>query len=461
MLFNSFEFILLFLPPVLFISARLCGNALLRWIGLSSIFFYAFAGHVWFIIPMLVTTIVDFLAAKKIDVATAVKVRQRWLALSLCSNLGLLAYFKYSALLLSSLSFVGGVHSPWLLSLLNVTLPAGISFYTFQTLSYIIDVYRGECRSEKNFIKFACFVSFFPHLVAGPLTRHNQLIPALTRIADRGIEPRWQAGFYLFAVGLCKKMILGDNLGRLVDTQLTDFHQLGFFNAWIILLGYSLQIYFDFSGYSDMAIGLGRFFGVELPQNFNEPYRALNPSDFWARWHITLSLWLRDYLYISLGGNRCSTLRRYINLLITMFLGGLWHGASWTFAAWGMFHGVFLIFYHCNKLWWDSLNPRFQMFFNFIVICLAWVFFRSDSFLDATLWFRGLFGLNGLGLNSINNTMEFLAFLGLGFFSIHGLRKFYSSMGEYSTSAQVALAMLTGIAVLLMNNSSKFLYFQF
>lgn len=305
MLFNSLSFLLLFLPIVLWGARRLDGQSLLRWITLSSYAFYALAGQPWFLIPMLVTTILDYFLAQWIETATFVPFRRGLLLISLCGNLGLLMYFKYSGLFLHTAQKIWalGANSgtfPWF-RYLDVILPAGISFYTFQTLSYILDVYHGTAKAEHNFWEFAAFVSFFPHLVAGPLTRHHQLIPQLQKIKREGIVSRWDGGVLLFAIGLCKKTLLADRIGDLIDPLLSDFTTVGLPAAWLLLLGYALQIYFDFSGYSDMAIGLGRLFGIELPQNFDSPYQALNPSDFWRRWHITLSQWLRDYLYIPLG----------------------------------------------------------------------------------------------------------------------------------------------------------------
>lgn len=328
MLFNSFSFLLIFFPLVLFVSTKLIGKPLIRWITLASILFYSYAGHKWFVIPMLFTTVLDFQLAKLMEKRPLDK-RFKWILLiiSLSGNLGLLFIFKYAGLFADFFGIFhstenGILHSTFG-NLFTLGLPAGISFYTFQTMSYVIDVYRGDCPAEKGFWKFACFVSFFPHLVAGPLTRHNQLIPQLDIIENRGIRPRWNAGIFLFSIGLSKKVLIADRIGTLIDPLLVDIGRLDCVSAWMALIGYALQIYFDFSGYSDMAIGLARLFDIELPQNFCSPYKALNPSDFWRRWHMTLSRWLKDYLYISLGGNRCGPLRRNVNLMLTMALGGL------------------------------------------------------------------------------------------------------------------------------------------
>ena len=405
MLFSSLEFLILFLPLTLAVALRLRGQPLLRWIAFTSVVFYAFAGHWWFIVPMLVTTVVDYWVAIVIERTQAPARRRALLAVSLAGNLGLLAYFKYAGLLARTVE--AGVAALGVPSMLHVTrwfdviLPAGISFYTFQTLSYIIDVWRGAAPAERNFVRFAGFVSFFPHLVAGPLTRHHQLIPQLTRIATTGISPRWRAGILLFCVGLCKKVLLADRLGNLVDPLLAAPMELDALRAWLALAGYALQIYFDFSGYSDMAIGLGRLFGIELPQNFNSPYKAASPSDFWRRWHMTLSAWLRDYLYITLGGNRCSPARRRVNLMATMILGGLWHGANWTFAAWGTWHGLMLVLHQANAERWERLPVVWQRNVTFLLMTLGWVFFRAETFGQAAHWFAALAGL-GTGAGAVD-----------------------------------------------------------
>jgi alginate O-acetyltransferase complex protein AlgI len=466
MLFSSLEFLVLFLPLTLAIALLLRGQPLLRWIAFSSIVFYAFAGHWWFIVPMLLTTVVDFWVAIAIEGARE-QGRRRWLlAVSLAGNLGMLAYFKYSGLLVrtaeQALTALGLEESARFSRWFEVILPAGISFYTFQTLSYIIDVWRGQAPAERNFVRFAGFVSFFPHLVAGPLTRHHQLIPQLARIAATGISPRWREGLLLFSVGLCKKVLIADRLGNLIDPLLAAPLALDAPRAWLALLGYAFQIYFDFSGYTDMAIGLGRLFGIELPQNFNSPYQATSPSDFWRRWHMTLSFWLRDYLYITLGGNRCSPARRRFNLMATMVLGGLWHGANWTFAAWGTWHGLLLVMHQSLPAWERRLSPFWQRNLTFLLVTLGWVFFRAESFSHAAQWLASLFGAHGLGGVW---TWETGALAGLVLLCLAITRLSRNSLelplARLGTISQVGLAGATAAALLLMNYGSKFLYFQF
>jgi D-alanyl-lipoteichoic acid acyltransferase DltB (MBOAT superfamily) len=465
-LFSSLEFLLLFLPLTLAVALRLHGQPLLRWIALSSVIFYAFAGHWWFIVPMLITTVVDYRVAIAIERARGPWRRGWLLAVSLAGNLGMLAYFKYSGLMVRTveqgLIALGLEGSPGAFRWFEVVLPAGISFYTFQTLAYIIDVWRGQAPAERNIIRFAGFVSFFPHLVAGPLTRHYQLIPQLTRIARTGISPAWREGVLLFSVGLCKKVLIADRLGNLIDPLLAPPLALDASQAWLGLLGYAFQIYFDFSGYSDMAIGLGRLFGIELPQNFNSPYKAASPSDFWRRWHMTLSLWLRDYLYIPLGGNRCSPARRRFNLMATMVLGGLWHGANWTFAAWGIWHGLLLVGHHACPSWDRRLSPAGQRNLTFLLVTLGWVFFRAETFGHAAQWFVSLAGTHGLLPPWTPETLALAALVALCL-ALTRLcpNSLELPLGRLGRLPQVGLATATTVAVVLMNYGSKCLYFQF
>jgi alginate O-acetyltransferase complex protein AlgI len=465
-LFSSLEFLVLFLPLTLAVALRLHGQPLLRWIAVTSVVFYAFAGHWWFIVPMLVTTVVDFWVAIVIERTRGPARRRALLAVSLAGNLGLLAYFKYGGLFARTAD--AGVAALGLPSLahdtrwFDVILPAGISFYTFQTLSYIIDVWRGAAPAERNFVRFAGFVSFFPHLVAGPLTRHHQLIPQLARIAATGIAPRWRAGILLFCVGLCKKVLLADRLGNLVDPILAGPMELDAARAWLALFGYALQIYFDFSGYTDMAIGLGRLFGIELPQNFNSPYKAVSPSDFWRRWHMTLSAWLRDYLYITLGGNRCSPARRRVNLMVTMVLGGLWHGANWTFAAWGTWHGLMLVAHQAGAARWERLPVAWQRNVTFLLMTLGWVFFRAETFEQAARWFAALAGLGPGGGAWSGDVGWLLALVVVGILVVRLCpNSLELPLERLPALPQAGLAAATATALVLMNYSSKFLYFQF
>ena len=466
MLFNSLEFLVLFLPLTLAVALHLRGQPLLGWIAGASVVFYAFAGHWWFVVPMLCTTVIDYALARAMGSSPARRRRTALLLVSLAVNLGLLAYFKYASLLTRTvavaLGSLGLDPASRLVRWAQVTLPAGLSFYTFQTLSYIIDVWRRHARPERSFVRFLGFISFFPHLVAGPLTRHDQLIPQLARIGRDGIAPRWRAGILLFCTGLAKKTLIADRIGNLVDPMLGQLVELDMARAWLALLGYALQIYFDFSGYSDMAIGLGRLFGIELPRNFDSPYKAVSPSDFWRRWHITLSTWLRDYLYIPLGGNRCSPARRRLNLMATMVLGGLWHGANWTFAAWGCWHGLLLVGHHAVPAWDQRVSLFWRRNVTFVLVTLGWVFFRAETFRDAGQWFAALAGLHGVGGGWSPETAALLGLVLVGLVIVRTRpNSLEIDLERIGPLPQTGLAFATAAAIFLMNYRSKFLYFQF
>lgn len=409
---------------------------------------------------MIFTTVVDFYLAKWMEHKEK-SIKQKILMLSLCLNLGLLFFFKYTNMLAVTLEPIFSTDlSKWGKF---IFLPAGISFYTFQTISYMIDVYRGHAHVEKNFWRFSGFISFFPHLVAGPLTRHNQLIPALDHIAKNGIQPRWSEGVFLFTIGLAKKVLVADRIAEIIDPLLNQPGSLGLFGAWACMLGYSLQIYFDFSGYSDMAIGLGRLFNIELPQNFNSPYKSLDIVDFWRRWHMTLSQWLRDYLYISLGGNRKGPLRQKINLLITMFLGGLWHGANWTFAFWGVFHGLLLVINHAlgGKGWVKSVGISRAI--TFLLVGIGWIFFRSDTFQMATLWLQQLF-IGEVRVSFLRDNLLLISLL-LGALTLSQLPiKPFSIPHRFTFVSKpqcLILGAIAALSLIFLTATSKFLYFQF
>jgi alginate O-acetyltransferase complex protein AlgI len=464
MLFNSLRFLIIFMPVVLLGAFALRGQALLLWICVASAVFYAFAGHAWFLAPMAVTTVLDYWVGRRLEHTGGVR-RKALLILSLTGNLGLLAYFKYSGLIVQSAneiaSLLGVELSSHFATTIRVILPAGISFYTFQTMSYVVDIYRRHGHAERNFLAYLAFVAFFPHLVAGPLTRHDQLIPQLRRISQEGVRPQWWRGVSLFSIGLAKKVLIADRIGALVDLAAADIEHLGALACWLVAIGYAMQIYFDFSGYSDMAIGLGRLFGIELPQNFNSPYKALDPSDFWRRWHITLSLWLRDYLYISLGGNRRSALRVRVNLLATMILGGLWHGANWTFAVWGLYHGILLVLYRYAGEAWDRIQPRLRQGVTFALVCVGWVFFRAPTMLHAVHWLEGMAGMRGLLAFHVYSS-RLCVMVGLALCIAWFMPNAYEvDLDSMSRPRRAALGFVTAAAVIMMNYSSKFLYFQF
>ena len=414
MVFSSHIFLFYFLPAALAVYFALAWAPQRwrnLWLAVAGYIFYGWANPK-FILLMFGTTFIDWLAS-------LVVARDAWwpfsrrpldalppgprshrqraaLVTSIVSNLATLAFFKYFHFgvesynsLVSSLGLDTATWHP----VLRVVLPLGISFYTFQSLSYIIDVYRGHARAMSNFIDFSCFVSMFPHLVAGPILQFSFLSD---QIARRSLTmDKFARGVALFSLGLGKKVLLANPAGHLADVMF-GLGSVDAGHAWYGLLAYAFQIYFDFSGYSDMAIGLGLMLGFVFAKNFDSPYRSASITEFWRRWHISLSTWLRDYLYVPLGGNRHGSVRTYRNLMLTMLLGGLWHGASWNFVIWGAIHGGGLAaerrFGTISTL---SRTPRaFRVALTFLVVSLAWVFFRAPTLTSATQYFASLMGLS-------------------------------------------------------------------
>jgi len=403
MLFNSYEFLFVFLPvtlAVFFLLAATGNRALpIVWLVLASLFFYgwwnpAFLGLIGFSVAF------NYLLGLRL---THERSSGGWRPISttlvcgIAVNLGLLGYFKYAGFLTSAANHA--INTEFHLG--DVTLPLAISFFTFQQIAYLVDVRRGETK-EPSFLHYCLFVVFFPQLIAGPIVHHKEVLPQFAREKTFRLRATNLAiGLTIFAIGLFKKVVIAD---RLAETAIPIFATaetgatLDFFQAWSGAFAYSLQIYFDFSGYSDMAIGLARLFGIKLPLNFAAPYRATSIIDFWRRWHITLSRFLRDYLYIPLGGSRRGKIRRYGNVLVTMLLGGLWHGANWTFVVWGGVHGLMLVIniawravfpWHINR-WWSRAMARAV---TFLAVTLAWVLFRAESFAGATNMFAGMANL--------------------------------------------------------------------
>jgi len=346
----------------------------------------------WHLLILATPSLIDFACATRIEESLDPVTRKRWLLLSLISNLGLLGYFKYADFFADSIGDLLGVTTVPL----GLALPLGISFFTFKTLSYTIDVYRREIPACRSMWRYAMFVSYFPELVAGPIVRASVFLPQM----DRTLKPsreRTIVGLQLILLGVTKKLFVADRLATLVNPVFAapqGYSQLTVLSA---VVAYSLQIYCDFSGYSDIAIGVSRIIGFDLPENFNLPYLATSITEFWRRWHITLSQWLRDYLYIPLGGNRKGPRRTYVNLLITMLLGGLWHGAGVTFIVWGLLHGIGLA---VHKLWsthvprgWRPFHGVLGWLATYSFVCLAWIFFRAPDFSSAALMLRKIGGL--------------------------------------------------------------------
>ncbi len=395
MLFNSYEFAIFF--PVVFLTylclRRRWQN---RWLLLASYVFYGawdwrFLGLIW------LSTIVDFWAGRRIQAADDSRARRFPLIISMVANLGLLATFKYFNFFIESFCYLFGIAECPVT--LNVLLPVGISFYTFQTMSYTIDIYRRKLEPCRDFVTFALFVAFFPQLVAGPIERAVNLLPQIG--SDRKIT--WSKvgnGLYMMYWGLFKKIVIADSLGAMADHWFA-MSSLTSSQTYLAMLCFALQIYCDFSGYSDIARGCARCMGFELMLNFNIPYIATNPQEFWRRWHISLSTWLRDYLYISLGGNRRGNRTTYRNLALTMLLGGLWHGAAWTFIAWGAYHAILLMVHRLMipslkqivpaAGWRRRLSVVAGVVFFFHLTLIGWLLFRAETITQAWQMLLSLF----------------------------------------------------------------------
>ncbi len=350
MLFNSYFFVLCFLPAVLWLwwhRAISLKMRLAMLVGAS----YLFYGW-WdfrFVSLLAVSTLVDYHAGQRLYVSQEPGPRRFWLGVSLVTNLGLLAFFKYCGFFASSVNAVADlVQFGSRLSIPDIILPVGISFYTFQTMSYSIDIYRGKAKPAASLLHFAAYVALFPQLVAGPIVRYTDIEDQLREIRRSPYWTQFAQGIFFFVAGMCQKVLLADTIAARVDPLLVQYNELQFAAAWFCTLGYTCQLYFDFAGYSNMAVGLGQMLGFSFPQNFDSPYKSANISHFWRRWHMTLSFWLRDYLFIPLGGNKFGVRRTMRNLFIVMALGGLWHGAGWTFVLWGVFHGVLLVAACCK-----------------------------------------------------------------------------------------------------------------
>ncbi len=473
MVFSSHIFIFYFLPLALLLyyaSPRALKHLMLTLVS------YVFYGwwNPWFTLLMLGSTVIDYACGKMIT-AEGASPRQRksGMILSVISNLSILAFFKYTAFLAGNVSVASEMLGFGTVALpeffYNIVLPVGISFYTFQSMSYSIDLYRGHAVPARNFIDFACYVSMFPQLVAGPIVRYGSVADQL-RERPHTIEG-FVAGFTRFNVGFAKKIILANPMGAIADQCFgAGEGVLTAPMAWIGVTAYAFQIYFDFSAYSDMAIGLGRMFGFHFPENFNSPYKSRSITEFWRRWHISLSSFLRDYLYIPLGGNRKGPARTYVNLMLVMLIGGLWHGAQWTFVAWGAIHGGMLALERLwgKKSWYARLPDPLRVVITFGIVLITWVFFRAENFEVATRYLAAMFGQGGEAASSVVLTgylMRPANFLYLGLCAVICWAVPRSAeLLEKVTPVKVIIALVLfvfSVALMYTQGFNPFLYFQF
>lgn len=438
MLFNSLEFILAFLPVSFLVYFWLNQKRLIlaskSWLVLASLVFYA-----WWNIQYLPLILVSILAnfavgsalAKMASAGSRGPLRPEWLLTAgLAFNLGLLGYYKYADFFLGNLGRLMDVPP----EPLGIVLPLAISFFTFTQIAYLVDSYRGKAK-EYDLLNYALFVTFFPHLIAGPVVHHGEIMPQFAAVAN--LARRYRnvlAGLMLFSVGLAKKVLIADTFGGWATAGFDQTDSLNFVEAWVTSLSYTFQIYFDFSGYTDMALGAALLFNIRMPFNFNSPYRATNIQDFWRRWHITLSRFLRDYLYIPLGGSRRAPGRVATNLLLTFVLGGLWHGATWMFVLWGGLHGVATVMHRLWQRMGLRMPPMLAWLVTFNFINLTWVFFRAQTLDDALKVLRGMAGIDAIG--------------SLG-------PKFASWTGLMNSQLEVGLALLTGLVLVVLRRNSN------
>lgn len=501
MLFNTYGFIFIFLPIALGIYLYLRRynkqRLLVGWITLCSLIFYA-GWDPRYLLLLLFSIVVNFTVGMHLAQTEDNYARKRILLwVGILFNLSLLGIYKYTVFALYNINLISNMS----IDIPEIIMPLGISFFTFTQLAYIVDTYHDKIK-DYNFLDYLCFVTFFPHLIAGPIYHHQEIMPQLKTVSTRKFEYADLAlGLTFFIIGLAKKTLLADQLAQMATPEFnllaTNPARVSCFTAWIGALSYTFQLYFDFSGYCDMAIGLGRLFGIRLPLNFNSPYQAVNISDFWHRWHITLSRFLRDYLYIPLGGNRKGEVRRYINLLITMLLGGLWHGASWTFVVWGALHGSYLTLNH----FWLSVKSNFSVIeycprhirhassvaFTFVLVIIAWVFFRAESVPVALTMLSKMIGADELiqagDLSFYMNNYRFYILL-ISFVIVWSMPNTQQFTAEYKPALETypnevknyfckrclwqpikrwafILCIMGLMAILSLGQVSEFIYYQF
>jgi len=484
LLFNSYEFIFLFLPVTFFVYFYLnrlrLTEASKAFLVVASLFFYAW-WNVKYLPLILLSMVVNYAIGR--ELANHKRRNRRYnpkalLTAGIVFNLGLLGYYKYADFFIENINRLG-THLP----LLHLALPLAISFYTFQQIAYLVDSYRGQTK-EYDFLNYAVFVTFFPQLIAGPIVHHADMMPQFAKLRNKVQNPANIAlGLFIFFMGLFKKVVIADTFAQWATQGFDVAKSLNMTEAWVTSLSYTFQLYFDFSGYTDMAIGAALLFNIRLPMNFYSPYKAVSIQDFWRRWHITLSHFLRDYLYIPLGGNRKGRFRTYLNLFITFLLGGIWHGAGWTFVAWGALHGTALVI---HRVWRDlqlKMPKLLGWFITFNFINVAWVFFRAKNFDDALKVLKGMFGGFPILDGSLKASLGFLEHLGMHFGHWTKIFAHESQMGWWLLGGFIVTLLLPNsmqfkdkfktnwlylvwtllafTAVFLLYRKSEFIYFNF
>ena len=463
MLFNSYIFIFIFLPTTLLIYFYLNKRRLTVlskfFLVASSLFFYGWWNVIY--LPLIIFSILINYAIGSIfyrEISKIKKYRRLLLLFGVFLNLSLLGYFKYTNFLIENINMFSSLN----MQPLNLVLPLAISFFTFQQITYLVDSYYSKI-DEHSLLNYANFVLFFPQLIAGPIVHHKEMMPQFSSIKNKLINYKnIFLGIFIFSIGLFKKVVIADTFSIWATNGFDIEESLTFIEAWVTSLSYTFQLYFDFSGYADMAIGAALLFNIRLPLNFNSPYKSLNVQEFWRRWHMTLSRLLKDYVYIPLGGNRCSNFRIYINLIITFIIGGIWHGAGWTFIVWGTLHGVAIVL---NRIW-QKLNINIgkiaAWFITFNFINITWIFFRAKEWNDAIKVLFGMFSVStDIGsINLISVLFIVLAIIVTIFFKNTNELEKKIKIG-FVASLGVSFVLFISITVLLIRRSSEFLYFQF
>ena len=449
MLFNSYFFILFFLPLCVagyFLVNHFINDAAgkVYLLGMS-LWFYSYL-HLSYLILILVSIGVNYLFFVLMRREKKQKLKKCFMILAVCFNLGLLFYFKYVDFFLENVNWIFHAN----LKLLGIALPLGISFFTFQQISFIVDAYRGELPNY-SLLDYAGYVSFFPQLVAGPIVTHDELIPQLCDHEKKSVHWDYLSrGIYQFTLGLAKKVLVADRFGRVVDAGWFYIYswRISTTDAILVMLAYTFQIYFDFSGYCDMAMGIGKMLNIDLPENFKSPYKALTITEFWERWHVTLTRFLTKYLYIPLGGNRKGKIRTYVNVMIVFLASGLWHGADWTFVIWGGVHGVFMVIARRFKSFFEKLHPALNWLITFGFVNFAWVFFRADKLKDAAMFFYALLKCDFQPMHQrVSESFEMV--------EISGILRFFPRLQEISTAVIPLAFTMLGLVMVLGGKNAK------
>ena len=474
MVFSSSLFLLYFFPAFL-ILYYFSGKKLKNITALiASIFFYAW-GAPDFIFVVFASIIIDFYLVRKLYNSDSRKIRRILLSFSVILNIGLLAYFKYANFFIENVNEICSHFGYSGISWINIALPIGISFFSFQKVTYSVDVYRKVHKPLKKLSDYALYILMFPQLIAGPIVRYNEIADQIEdRSANENIDNRL-TGFFRFIIGLSKKVLIANVLGKEVDQifALSEI-ELTSYLAWMGVIAYTFQIYFDFSGYSDMAIGIGRMIGFKFPENFNNPYISQSITEFWRRWHITLGRWMKDYLYIPLGGNKVSPKRLYFNLWIVFLISGLWHGAAWNFILWGAFHGFFLV---ADRLFLLKVYAKIgkipSIAITFFITMIGWVLFRAENLHESGIFLTKMFSFDFSQTSYFLNEKFFMILLIAIFFSFWGIFKrieIFQNRIFFTKKRNVSMILMSAFAIIFLiisltsitsSDFNPFIYFRF